>query len=164
MRRRSPTDLVHRAATVIGYPAPNLMDTGRHGAALGGDDERWPRSEDRRLRSVRRSRSDVLTRRAGGPRQTSPRTLATEFDAWGGVNPSAKALLDRLLTRRSCPTAGTPTCPTGNRGPRRGTVRPQVRVSRSGRNCRSCGAVRPTWPGQQQHNDKGADSFGPALD
>lgn len=136
--------------TVIGYPAPNLMDTGKaHGAALGDDEVAAVKKivgfdPDKTFQV----REDVLTHTRGWwPAANRPTNAGSSNSMPGrGVNPSARRCWTGC-SRRSCPTAGTPTCPTGNRGPRRWPpVRPRVRCCpRSGRNCPSCGAVRPTW-------------------
>jgi len=89
--------------TVIGYPAPKKMGTGKaHGAALGGeevaavkeilgfDPEQSFQVED-----------DVLkhTRQALERGRTAHAEWTEKFDAWAQANPERKKLADRLSTR-----------------------------------------------------------------
>lgn len=90
--------------TVIGYPAPNLMDTGKaHGAALGDDE----------VASVKKIvgfdpdktfqvREDVLTHTRGlvARGKQAHERWQLEFDAWARREPERKALLDRLLAQK----------------------------------------------------------------
>ncbi|WP_024874257.1 transketolase [Saccharomonospora piscinae] len=89
--------------TVIGYPAPNKMDTGKaHGAALGADE----------VAAVKEALgfdpeahfhidSDVLrhTRAAGDRARTAREKWQQAFDSWAQANPERKELADRLRTR-----------------------------------------------------------------
>ncbi|KAA8960764.1 transketolase [Mycobacterium sp.] len=90
--------------TIIGYPAPHLMNTGKaHGAALGEeevaatkkvlgfDPEQYFQVSDEVLAHTRK-----LVDRG---RQAHQR-WQSEFDAWAQREPDRKALLDRLLARR----------------------------------------------------------------
>lgn len=90
--------------TVIGYPAPNLMDTGKaHGAALGDDEVAAVKKivgfdPDKTFQV----REDVLTHTRGlvaRGKQTHER-WQLEFDAWARREPERKALLDRLLAQK----------------------------------------------------------------
>ena len=139
--------------TIIGYPAPNKMNTGGvHGSALGDDEVAATKKvlgfdPDKNFEV----RDDVIDPhpQAGGPRQGGPREVAAASSTPGPQRePERKALLDRLTGRRSCPTAGTPTSPTGSPAPRRWPPAPRsARCSTtSRRSCPSCGAARPTWP------------------
>jgi transketolase len=89
--------------TVIGYPAPKKMGTGKaHGAALGGeevaavkkilgfDPEQSFQVED-----------DVLkhTRQALDRGKAAHAEWTEKFDAWGKANPERKKLADRMSTR-----------------------------------------------------------------
>ncbi|MEV6640836.1 transketolase [Amycolatopsis sp. NPDC051371] len=89
--------------TVIGYPAPKKMGTGKaHGAALGGeevaavkkilgfDPEQSFQVED-----------DVLkhTRQALERGRTAHAEWTEKFEAWGKANPERKKLADRMSTR-----------------------------------------------------------------
>lgn len=90
--------------TVIGYPAPNLMDTGKaHGAALGDD----------KVAAVKKIvgfdpdktfqvREDVLTHTRGlvARGKQAHERWQLEFDAWARREPERKALLDRLLAQK----------------------------------------------------------------
>ncbi|MCE3556471.1 transketolase [Pseudonocardia sp. RS11V-5] len=96
-----PTLIVLR--TVIGYPAPTLMNTGKaHGAALGAEE----------LAGVKRAvgfdpeqsfqvDDDVLrhTREVAERGRADHEKWQLEFDAWAQANPARKALLDRLVAR-----------------------------------------------------------------
>ncbi|MBB3665810.1 MULTISPECIES: transketolase [Prauserella salsuginis group] len=89
--------------TVIGYPAPTKMDTGKaHGAALGADE----------VASVKKAldfdpdRSFVIedevldhTRKALERGKTERAQWQERFDAWATQNPERKKLADRLRTR-----------------------------------------------------------------
>ncbi len=86
--------------TVIGYPAPNLMNTGKaHGAALGDDE----------VAAVKRAlgfdpdkkfevREDVITHTRGlvGRGKQAHERWQSDFEAWAQREPQRKALLDRL--------------------------------------------------------------------
>ena len=92
-----------RVKTVIGYPAPNLMNTGAiHGAALGADevaavkealgfdpDVMFP-EEGEVIAHTRRLRERAAAKHAA---------WNEKFDAWAQANPERKALLDRLTAR-----------------------------------------------------------------
>ena len=92
-----------RVKTVIGYPAPNMMNTGAvHGAALGADevaavkevlgfdaDASFP-VEDNVIAHTRQ-----LTERGA----EAHKQWQELFDAWAAANPDNKALLDRLSAR-----------------------------------------------------------------
>ena len=92
-----------RIKTVIGYPAPNLMNTGAvHGAALGADEvaavkevlgfnasENFP-VEDNVIAHTRK----LVERGAAAHKEWQEL-----FDAWAASNPDRKSLLDRLSAR-----------------------------------------------------------------
>ncbi|WP_053874057.1 transketolase [Mycobacterium tuberculosis] len=90
--------------TVIGYPAPNLMDTGKaHGAALGDDEVAAVKKivgfdPDKTFRV----REDVLTHTRGlvARGKQAHERWQLEFDAWARREPERKALLDRLLAQK----------------------------------------------------------------
>lgn len=90
--------------TVIGYPAPNLMDTGKaHGAALGDDEVAAVKKivgfdPDKTFQV----REDVLTHTRGlvARGKQAHERWQLEFDAWGRREPERKALLDRLLAQK----------------------------------------------------------------
>jgi len=86
--------------TIIGYPAPNLMNTGKaHGAALG----------DKEVAAVKEAlgfdpdkkfevREDVITHTRGllGRGKQAHERWQADFEAWARREPERKALLDRL--------------------------------------------------------------------
>lgn len=90
--------------TVIGYPAPNLMDTGKaHGAALGDDEVAAVKKivgfdPDKTFQV----REDVLphTRGLVARGKQAHERWQLEFDAWARREPERKALLDRLLAQK----------------------------------------------------------------
>lgn len=90
--------------TVIGYPAPNLMDTGKaHGAALGDDEVAAVKKivgfdQDKTFQV----REDVLTHTRGlvARGKQAHERWQLEFDAWARREPERKALLDRLLAQK----------------------------------------------------------------
>ncbi|WP_046271816.1 transketolase [Mycobacterium tuberculosis] len=90
--------------TVIGYPAPNLMDTGKaHGAALGDDEVAAVKKivgfdPDKTFQV----REDVLTHTRGlvARGKQAHERWQLEFDAWARREPERKALLDRLPAQK----------------------------------------------------------------
>ncbi|KAX37814.1 transketolase [Mycobacterium tuberculosis] len=90
--------------TVIGYPAPNLMDTGKaHGAALGDDEVAAVKKivgfdPDKTFQV----REDVLTHTRGlvARGKQAHERWQLEFDVWARREPERKALLDRLLAQK----------------------------------------------------------------
>lgn len=90
--------------TVIGYPAPNLMDTGKaHGTALGDDEVAAVKKivgfdPDKTFQV----REDVLTHTRGlvARGKQAHERWQLEFDAWARREPERKALLDRLLAQK----------------------------------------------------------------
>ncbi|CNM95125.1 transketolase [Mycobacterium tuberculosis] len=90
--------------TVIGYPAPNLMDTGKaHGAALGDDEVAAVKKivgfdPDKTFQV----REEVLTHTRGlvARGKQAHERWQLEFDAWARREPERKALLDRLLAQK----------------------------------------------------------------
>ncbi|MFD4197408.1 transketolase [Amycolatopsis thermoflava] len=89
--------------TVIGYPAPNKMNTGKaHGAALGAeevaavkkilgfDPERSFQVDDEVIEHTRKALERGKQERAAWQER---------FDAWAAANPERKKLADRLATR-----------------------------------------------------------------
>lgn len=92
-----------RVKTVIGYPAPNLMNTGAiHGAALGADEVAAVKEalgfdpavhfpeEGEVIAHTRKLRDRAAEKRAAWDEK---------FNAWAEANPERKALLDRLTSR-----------------------------------------------------------------
>ncbi|MDT5218393.1 MAG: transketolase [Mycobacterium sp.] len=86
--------------TIIGYPAPNLMNTGKaHGAALGDDEVAEVKKilgfdPDKKFEV----RDEVIahTRKLGERGKEAHEKWQTDFDSWAEREPDRKALLDRL--------------------------------------------------------------------
>ncbi|MFJ4655390.1 transketolase [Nocardia sp. NPDC088792] len=102
--------------TIIGYPAPNKMNSGSaHGAALGADEV----AATKKILGFDPEKSfDVApeviehTRRNAADRGAAARkTWNDQFDAWAQANPDNKALFDRLQERR-LPAGWTEVLPT----------------------------------------------------
>jgi transketolase len=90
--------------TVIGYPAPNAMNTGKaHGAALGDDEVAAVKKilgfDPDKTFEVR---DDVLahTRKLVAGGKEAHERWQPEFEAWAQREPERKALLDRLLAQQ----------------------------------------------------------------
>ncbi|MGE2726777.1 transketolase [Mycolicibacterium pulveris] len=89
--------------TIIGYPAPNLMNTGKaHGAALGDDEV----AEVKKILDFDPEKSfqvspEVIehTRKLVDRGKEARDKWQSEFDAWAQREPERKALLDRLLAQ-----------------------------------------------------------------
>jgi transketolase len=86
--------------TIIGYPAPNLMNTGKaHGAALGDDEVAATKKilgfDPDKTFEVR---DEVIahTRKLVDRGKEAHAKWQTDFDAWAEREPERKALLDRL--------------------------------------------------------------------
>ena len=92
-----------RVKTVIGYPAPNKMNTGGvHGAALGDDEvaatkevlgfdpERSFHIDDEVIAHTRKLRERSAEKHAAWQKK---------FDEWAAANPENKALFDRMQAR-----------------------------------------------------------------
>ncbi|MFS0213369.1 transketolase [Corynebacterium striatum] len=92
-----------RVKTVIGYPAPNKMNTGGvHGAALG-DDEVAATKEVLGFDPAQTFEvSDEVTNHTRKLRERGAQAHVEwqeKFDAWASANPEAKALFDRMQAR-----------------------------------------------------------------
>lgn len=90
--------------TIIGYPAPNLMNTGKaHGAALGDDEVAAVKKilgfDPDKTFEVR---EDVIahTRRLVDRGKEAHEKWQPEFEAWAQREPERKALLDRLTAEK----------------------------------------------------------------
>jgi transketolase len=90
--------------TIIGYPAPNLMNTGKaHGAALGEDEvaavKRILKFDPDKHFQIE---DEVLAhaRRVADRGRAAHQAWQAEFDDWAGRNPERKQLFDRLVARR----------------------------------------------------------------
>jgi transketolase len=90
--------------TIIGYPAPNAMNTGKaHGAALGDDEVAAVKTilgfDPDKTFEVR---EDVLTHTRGlvARGKEAHERWRPEFEAWAQREPERKALLDRLTAEK----------------------------------------------------------------
>ncbi|CQD14245.1 transketolase [Mycolicibacterium conceptionense] len=100
--------------TIIGYPAPNKMNTGGvHGSALGADEVAATKKvlgfdPDKNFEV----RDDVIThtRELVARGKKAHDEWQVTFDAWAKREPERKALLDRLWPR-NFPRLGPPTLP-----------------------------------------------------
>ncbi|RZT85804.1 transketolase [Pseudonocardia sediminis] len=161
-----PTMIVLR--TVIGFPAPNLMNTGKaHGAALGAEEI----AAVKRALGIDPDRSfpvddDVLrhTREVAERGRADHEKWQVDFDAWAQANPERKALLDRLAVR-GLPAGWADTLPTWEPDDAGVATR-----KASAAVLAAVGDVLPElWGGSadlaESNNTtiKGADSFGPAT-
>jgi transketolase len=152
--------------TVIGYPAPNKMNTGKaHGAALGEDEVREVKKilgfdpdqqfvvEDEVLKHAR------LVADRG---KDAHREWQKAFDEWASANPERKALLDRASAYR-LPDGWDSKLPSWDPDPKGVATR-----KASGEILSALADVLPElWGGSadlaESNNTtmKGADSFGP---
>ena len=93
--------------TIIGYPAPNLQNTGKaHGSALGADEVRLTKEAlgfDPETNFF--VPDDVLAHARGVVDRGRAAHAAWQerYDAWAAANPERKALHDRLTTRTLAP-------------------------------------------------------------
>ncbi|MGI8307203.1 transketolase [Saccharopolyspora hattusasensis] len=159
-----PTLIVLR--TVIGYPAPTKMNTGKaHGAALGADEVAGVKQalgfDPEQSFQVD---ADVLAhaREAGARGKAARAQWQVAFDEWAAANPERKALLDRLTTRE-LPTGWQEKLPTWEADGKGVATR-----KASGEVLGALADVLPElWGGSadlaESNNTtmKGADSFGP---
>jgi transketolase len=90
--------------TIIGYPAPHLMNTGKaHGAALGDDEVAAVKKilgfDPDKTFEVR---DEVIahTRKLVERGQKAQQRWRPEFEAWAQRQPERKALLDRLIAEK----------------------------------------------------------------
>ncbi|WP_395725775.1 transketolase [Nakamurella sp.] len=152
--------------TIIGFPAPNLMNTGKaHGSALGApevaavkeilgfDPDRSFQVDDDVIAHTR----GLLDRGAAAKADWQ-----TGFDAWAAKNPQAKALFDRLQARE-LPAGWADGLPTWDVDPKGIATR-----AASGKVLNALAPVLPElWGGSadlaESNNTtmEGADSFGP---
>ncbi|MGH4024265.1 MAG: transketolase [Pseudonocardiaceae bacterium] len=152
--------------TVIGYPAPNKMNTGAaHGAALGAEEVATVKEKlgfDPERSFVVEPEVLEHTRRAVARGQATHARWQQEFDAWRQANPEGAALFDRL-TRRELPAGWAEKLPTWQPDPKGVATR-----KASGAVISAIGEVLPElWGGSADLGEsnnttiKGADSFGP---
>jgi transketolase len=152
--------------TIIGFPAPNLMNTGKaHGAALGDDEV----AEVKKILGFDPDktfevRDEVIahTRKLGERGQEAHEKWQTDFDSWAEREPDRKALLDRL-TAEELPDGWDSDVPHWDTGD-------DAVATRKASNA-VLDAVGPKLPelwggsadlaGSNNTTIKGADSFGP---
>ena len=88
--------------TIIGWPSPTKMNTGKiHGSAIGADDIRaakeilgLPADQDFYIDDDTLAHTRSLAERAASQRAE----WQAKFDAWASANPEQKALLERLTS------------------------------------------------------------------
>jgi len=152
--------------TIIGYPAPNKMNTGKaHGSALGDDEVAATKKilgfDPEQTFEV----DDVVikhTRLALDRGEEAKAQWQQSFDDWAGQNPDGKALFDRL-TARDLPDGWTDALPSWDVDPKGIATR-----AASGAVLSAIADELPElWGGSadlaESNNTtmKGADSFGP---
>ncbi len=153
--------------TVIGFPAPTKMNTGKaHGAALGAD-------EIVAIKNILGFDPDKSfevddtvikhTRLALDRGEAAKAAWQKKFDAWAAANPTNKALFDRLVARE-LPEGWTDALPSWPVDPKGIATR-----AASGAVLSAIGPVLPElWGGSADLAEsnlttiKGSDSFGPA--
>jgi transketolase len=153
--------------TIIGYPAPTKMNTGKaHGAALGEDEI----AEIKKILGFDPERTfqvdeDVLAhaREVIKRGEHAKAEWQKKFDAWTQANPERKALLDRM-NNRELPEGWVDALPKWDVDPKGVATR-----KASGEVLNALGPVLPElWGGSadlaESNNTtiKGADSFGPS--
>ena len=154
--------------TVIGFPAPTKMNTGKaHGAALGADEiaatkvilgfdpEQTFEVDDTVIKH---------TRLALDRGEAAKAAWQTKFDAWAAANPDNKALFDRLVARE-LPDGWLDSLPSWPVDPKGIATR-----AASGAVLTAVGPVLPElWGGSADLAEsnlttiKGSDSFGPVA-
>jgi transketolase len=152
--------------TIIGYPAPTKMNTGKaHGAALGADEV----AAVKKILNFDPEKSfqvedEVIehTRQALERGKKAHAEWQEKYNAWAGANPERKALADRLATR-SLPAGWSDNLPSWEPDPKGIATR-----KASGEVLNSLADALPElWGGSadlaESNNTtmKGADSFGP---
>ncbi|PHV67701.1 transketolase [Williamsia muralis] len=152
--------------TIIGYPAPNKMNTGSaHGSALGDDEV----AETKKLLGFDPDKTfevsdEVIAHTRQLVDRGAERRKAWEksFDEWAEVNPDRKALLDRLVVN-GLPDGWTDALPKWEVGDKDVATR-----SASGKVLSALGPVLPElWggsadlAGSNNTTMDGAASFGP---
>ncbi|AHK35896.1 Transketolase (plasmid) [Rhodococcus opacus PD630] len=154
--------------TIIGYPAPTLMNTGKaHGAALGAEEV----AAVKRILgfdpdAAFRVEDEVIehTRQALGRGEREKAQWQKRFETWAAANPERKALFDRL-TARKLPDGWVDVLPAWPVDPNGVATR-----AASGKVLNALAPVLPElWGGSadlaESNNTTmaGADSFGPAA-
>ncbi len=152
--------------TVIGYPAPNKMNTGKaHGAALGAEEV----AEVKKILGFDPEQNFVVepevlkhARLVADRGKQAHEEWQKRFDAWAAANPERKALLDRASAYR-LPDGWADALPSWDPDPKGIATR-----KASGEVLNALADVLPElWGGSadlaESNNTtmKGADSFGP---
>ncbi len=152
--------------TIIGFPAPNLMNTGKaHGAALGDDEI----AAVKKILGFDPAKTfEVDAAMLAHARDVAERGKATrvawekDFDAWAKANPKRRELLDRATNYR-LPDGFDEALPSWDPDPKGVATR-----KASGEVLNKIGGLLPElWGGSadlaESNNTtiKGADSFGP---
>ncbi|BAU95920.1 transketolase [Corynebacterium suranareeae] len=92
-----------RVRTIIGFPAPTMMNTGSvHGAALGADEVAATKTElgfDPEAHFAIDDEVIAHTRSLAERAAEKKAAWQVKFDAWAAANPENKALFDRLNSR-----------------------------------------------------------------
>jgi len=152
--------------TIIGFPAPTKMNTGKaHGAALGADEivaiknilgfdpDKSFQVDDTVIKHTRLARDRGEKAKADWQKK---------FDAWAAANPENKALFDRMVAR-DLPQGWTDSLPSWPADPKGIATR-----AASGAVLTAIGPVLPElWGGSADLAEsnlttiKGSDSFGP---
>ncbi|MGZ4560043.1 MAG: transketolase [Mycobacteriaceae bacterium] len=154
--------------TIIGYPAPTKMNTGKaHGAALGDEEVAGVKKalgfDPDKTFEV--SDEVIAHTRAAKQRGIEARAKWTaEFEAWAQREPERKTLLDRVL-RRDLPAGWAEQLPTWQAGAKAVATRKASAAVLS-----ALGPILPElWGGSADLADsnnttiEGADSFGPTA-
>ncbi|MGH3852594.1 MAG: transketolase [Pseudonocardiaceae bacterium] len=152
--------------TVIGYPAPNKMNTGAaHGAALGEGEVAAVKEAlgfDPKRSFVVEPEVLEHARQVATRGQAAHTRWQHSFDAWRRANPAGAALFDRLI-RRELPAGWAEKLPTWEPDKKGVATR-----KASGEVLGAIGEVLPElWGGSADLGEsnlttiKGADSFGP---
>jgi transketolase len=154
--------------TIIGYPAPTQMNTGKaHGAALGDEEVSGVKKalgfDPDKTFEV--SDEVIAHTRAAKQRGIEARAKWTaEFEAWAQREPERKTLLDRVLDRR-LPAGWAEQLPTWEAGAKAVATRKASAAVLS-----ALGPILPElWGGSADLADsnnttiEGADSFGPTA-
>ncbi|OBJ61606.1 transketolase [Mycobacterium sp. 1423905.2] len=152
--------------TIIGYPAPNLMNTGKaHGAALGDEEV----AEVKKILGFDPDktfevRDEVLahTRKLVDRGKEAHEKWQTEFDAWAQREPERKALLDRL-TAEELPDGWDDELPHWEPGSDEIATRKASNevLNKIGPNLPELWGGSADLAGSNNTTIKGADSFGP---
>jgi transketolase len=157
--------------TVIGFPAPNLMNTGKaHGAALGADEV----AEVKKALGFDPEQSfvveDEVLEHARAVQERAKKARADwqgTFDSWVSANPRRAALLDRM-SRRELPDGWDRELPSWDPSDEKNAGGVATRKA-FGAVLKSIGDALPElWGGSadlaESNNTtiEGADSFGPA--